>query len=286
MKPSSVIENGDGGEEKALHFFDSLDFSWTNLLVIVLLFAFFQGIIWGVGYLMRKSKNNRLLDESRRYTLMKLIKYFLYTLWFVLALENLGVDVQILLASSAALLVGLTLGIQNLTNDFVSGFIILFDSSIKVGDIIELEGQSVRVSQIDIRTTKVVTLDGNFVIIPNSKLTSSNVSNWSHGSKISRFHIRLGVAYGSDVELVKRVLEQAARSHPAVLTNEPVMARFEAFGDSALQFDLVFWAKRSWYIENFKSDINSVIDREFRKHQIKIPFPQREIYVHSASSSS
>jgi small-conductance mechanosensitive channel len=270
-------------EGKAIKMFENLDFGWQNLLIIALLFGVFQLIIWGVGQLLKRSSKGKakILDESRRYTLMKLVKYVLYTLWFVLALDNLGMDIGILLTSAAAFLIAIALGVQHLFDDFVSGFLILFDSSIKVGDIIDLEGRSVRVSQIDLRTTKVVTLDGNYVIIPNSTLTKNNISNWSHGSRISRFHIRLGVAYGSDTDLVKNVLERAARSHPAVLTNEPVIARFEKFGDSALEFDLVFWAQRSWYIENFKSDIHTVIDKEFQKHGIKVPFPQREIYMHT-----
>ncbi len=275
-------------EENASKLFENLDFSWTNLLIIVLLFGVFQVIIWFTNMLLKRSSKGKakILDESRRYTLMKLVKYVLYTLWFVLALDNIGMDIGILLTSAAAFLIAIALGVQHLFDDFVSGFLILFDSSIKVGDIIELEGQSVRVTQIDLRTTKVVTLDGNYVIIPNSTLTKSNVSNWSHGSKISRFHIRVGVAYGSDTDVVKNVLERAARSHPAVLTNEPVIARFERFGESALEFDLVFWAQRSWYIENFKSDIRTVIEKEFSKHQIKVPFPQREIYVHEVTSET
>lgn len=260
-----------------------MDFSWQNLLIIVLLFGVFQLMIWGVSLLLKRSSkgNQKILDASRRYTLMKLVKYFLYTLWFVLALENIGIDIGILITSAAAFFIAVALGVQHLFDDFVSGFLILLDSSIKVGDIIDMEPYgSVRVTQIDLRTTKVVTLDGNYIIVPNSTLTKSNVSNWSHGNKASRFHIRVGVAYGSDTDLVKSVLERAARSHPAVLSNEPVMARFESFGESSLEFDLIFWVKRSWYIENFKSDIRSVADKELRKHGLKIPFPQREVYVH------
>lgn len=273
-------------EDATNGLFDGVDFSWQNIVAVVILFIIFQALIWGLSLFLRRGiKGKQIMDESRRYTLMKLVKYFLYTLWFVLALENLGIDTQALLVSSAALLVGITLGVGHLFDDFISGFVILFDGSIKVGDIIELEGQSVRVSKIDLRTTKVVTLDGNYIIIPNGTMTRNNVSNWSHGSKISRFHIRVGVAYGSDTDKIKAILEAAARSHPAVLTNEPVMARFEQFGDSALEFDLVFWAKRSWYIENFKSDIRSIIDKDFKKNGVKVPFPQREIYVHQVEES-
>ena len=114
-------------------------------------------------------------------------------------------------------------------------------------------------------------------IIPNNKLTQEHVENWSHGSELSRFKIRIHVAYGSNTELVTRLLKQAALSHPKVKKSHPVIVRLEHFGENGLEMDLLFWADQSWEIQNFQSDIRLEIDRLFREYKILVPFPQREV---------
>lgn len=215
---------------------------------------------------------------GRRYTLMKLIRYFLYTIGIVMALQMLGVEITALLVGSAALLVGIGLGLQAVFMDFVSGFVILFEGTMKVGDIIEIDTMIARVEKIDIRTTKVLTLDGNILVLPNAKITSSSIYNWSMESIESRFHIDVGVAYGSDTQKVKRVLTECARNHAAVLEDRPVRVDFIDFGDSSLQFRLLFWVRRSWEIAVILSDIRYAIDKSFRENNVRIPFPQRDVH--------
>lgn len=264
-------------EYKLLEF-DKYSITVYNLLMVVVIFIIIQMLIWGISALINRTAIKKRLDKGQRFTLKKLTQYGLYTIGVVIALETVGINVKILLAGSAALLVGVGLGIQHIFNDIVSGFIILFEGSIQVGDIIEVDNMVAKVEKIDIRTSKVNTLDGNSIIIPNSLLTSNNVINWSHQVEETRFHIKVGVAYGSDTDKVRRVLENVANAHPAIM-NDRTVVFFEDFADSALTFDLIFWSKEKWLIERVKSELRFSIDKAFREHGITIPFPQRDLYI-------
>jgi len=257
---------------------DKYSISVYNILFIVLLFLFLQVIVWAVTFVVNKTAVKHKLDKGQRFTLRKLLQYFLFTIGVVLALENIGINVKILLAGSAALLVGLGLGIQHIFNDLVSGFMILFEGTVQVGDIIEVDSLVAKVEKIDIRTSKVMTRDGNFIIIPNSFLTSNNVMNWSHQMDETRFHLEVGVAYGSDTEKVKRILENTAAAHSGVM-EERIWVRFKDFGESALIFDLIFWSREKWHIEQVKSELRYSIDRAFREQDVTIPFPQRDLHL-------
>lgn len=248
-----------------------------SILAVLAIFAIIFLVTRVISLVLKKT----LKDPDtlgRRYTLMKLIRYFLYTIGIVMALQMLGVQITALLVGSAALLVGIGLGLQAVFMDFVSGFVILFEGTMKVGDIIEFDDMIAKVQKIDIRTSKVMTLDGNVLILPNAKITSSSVYNWSMESIESRFHIDVGVAYGSDTEKVRQVLTECARRHSAVLEHKPVRVDFLDFGDSALKFRLFFWVRRSWEIAIILSDIRYSIDKAFRENDVRIPFPQRDVH--------
>ncbi len=257
---------------------DKYSVSVYNILFIVLLFLFLQLIILAVTFIVNRTAIKHKLDKGQRFTLRKLLQYTLYTIGVVMALENVGINVKILLAGSAALLVGLGLGIQHIFNDIVSGFMILFEGTVQVGDIIEVDNLVAKVEKIDIRTSKVMTRDGNFIIVPNSFLTSNNVMNWSHQMDETRFHIEVGVAYGSDTELVKSILADTAAAHPAVM-EERTWVLFKDFGESALIFDLIFWSREKWHIEQVKSELRYTIDMNFRERGVTIPFPQRDLHL-------
>lgn len=266
-----------------------LDASWTiadhsisigDVLIFVTILVLTQILVWAVKFVINKAFRKQSAEvEGKKYTLKKLMVYLIYTIGIVIGLDTIGINITILVAGSAALLVGVGLGIQHIFDDLVSGFIVLFEGVIKVGDIIELDGLVARVDQIDIRTSKVITRDGNFLIIPNSKITSQNVMNWSMETRASRFSIDVGVAYGSDTQLVKRLLLECAEKHPAVLNDQANRVDFVSFGDSSLKFKLYFWARRSWDINIHLSDVRFSIDEAFRENGIKIPFPQRELHV-------
>lgn len=266
-----------------------LDASWTiadhsisvgDVLIFLAILAVTQVIVWVAKFVINKAfKKQGASVEGKKYTLKKLMVYLVYTIGIVVGLDTIGIDITILIAGSAALLVGLGLGIQHIFDDIVSGFIVLFEGVIKVGDIIEFDGLVARVVKIDIRTSKVMTRSGNFLIIPNSKITTQNVMNWSMETRASRFTIEVGVAYGSDTQLVKKLLLECAQKHPAVLNDQPNRVDFTAFGDSSLNFKLFVWARRSWDIDIHLSDLRFAIDQAFRENKVKIPFPQRELHV-------
>jgi len=161
----------------------------------------------------------------------------------------------------------------------VSGLVIFFEGLIHIGDILEVDGMVVQVEEINLRTSKVKNSDGNFVVIPNGKLTTNTLVNWSHQNVLSRFSVNVGVAYGSDTELVKDLLKKSAEAHPLTIKHKGYDVWFEDFGDSALQFKLLFWARKSWTSETIRSEIRFTIDKEFREHGIQIPFPQRVVHM-------
>lgn len=231
------------------------------------------------GLLANQLENNQRLDDGQRFTIVKLVRYSAYVLAFVFAANSAGVNLTALLVGSAALLVGVGLALQHIFDDIISGFVILFEGTFQVGDVIETEGMIARVVHIDIRTSKVITRDGNIIIVPNRFLTSEKLNNWSHGNNLSRFHVTVGVSYSSNVEQVKKLLYQCALAHPDVSKNKPIVIRFDDFGDSALIFSVFFWADRSWEVEILKSDLRFAITKAFRDNGIQIPFPQRDLHI-------
>ena len=237
-----------------------------------------------VRILLKKNFSRKTwIDEGKEYTVYKLTKYALYGFGLLIAFTSIGVDMKLILAGAGALLVGLGFGLQYLFYDLISGLIILFEGPVKVGDVIEVEGLVARVQQIDIRTSKVMTRDGKYIIIPNSKLTGERVVNWTHGAVLTRFNIKVGVAYNSDTALVKDILYNCALRHPDVSKNREIVVRFENFGESTLDFVVFFWAKKTWVVETLQSEIRFDINRQFRKHGVSIAYPQRDLHLKSTS---
>ncbi len=203
--------------------------------------------------------NFKKIDEGKKYSIYSLIKYFCYVFAFAVSLQILGFNISLLIAGSAALLVGLGLGIQNLFSDFVSGIIILFDNSIKIGDVIEVNNVVSKVIEINIRTTLVLTRDDKYIILPNSDLTRNPLINWTHNDVVSRFEFSVGVSYNSDLEKVKTILKQAAANHPDVFKDPEPFVRLSEFGDSAVIFTLYFWSEEVFRVLNIKSDLREYI---------------------------
>lgn len=272
-------------------FFESREtrfkFSVGNIFIIVAIFVVAGFIARMVRIVIKKNLLQRdWIDKGKEFTIFKLSTYFIYTVAFIVAVESIGADLSSLLLASAALLVGVGIGLQYLFADVVSGFILLFEGTFKVGDVIEINGLVARVERIDVRTSKVVTRDGNFIIIPNSTLTRDNLTNWSHSSQLTRFKVETRVAYGSDTMMVKNILQDVATRHPEVSNIRPVIVRFADFGESAIHFELFFWAIQTWNIEIVKSDLRFEIDKRFREAGIGIPFPQRDLHLKSDATKA
>jgi small-conductance mechanosensitive channel len=225
---------------------------------------------------------NRKLDEENKgkfKAVFSFIKYFVYTIVLVIALESSGINVSVLLAGSAALLVGIGLGLQTLFQDIMSGIFILVDKSLHVNDIIEIEDIVGKVEEIRLRTTRVVTIDNRVLIIPNHKFLTNSLFNWTQNGTQTTEGIEVGVSYGSDLELVKSILIEVAVSHPKVLKSTTPKVLLIDFGESSLRFKLFFVINNSYEHLSVKSDLRFAIDKKFREHHITIPFPQRSVHL-------
>jgi small-conductance mechanosensitive channel len=236
-------------------------------------------VLWILKKVLFRKKNMSKLKEGNLFSLYQVIKYIAWIIAILSILDSFGVKLNVLLASSAALLVGMGFGLQTVFNDFVSGIILLFEGSTKVGDILEVDGDVIKIKRIGLRTSEGINRDDIIVILPNSKITSNKVINWSHQSKKTRFRIKVGVAYGSDVDLVIKLLIESALEQEHITDKESVIARFIDFGNSSLDFELLFYSTNIFRIENVKSDIRRTINQKFTENGITIPFPQMDVYL-------
>ncbi len=250
----------------------------VTAIIILLVTLLVLGIIKKT--LFRKKVRSRI-EQGNLFALFQIIKYVIWIIAILLIMEALGIKLNVILAGSAALLVGIGLGLQNTFNNFVSGIILLFEGSIKVGHILEIDGDVVQMERIGMRTSSAKNRDDIIIIIPNSMITTDKVINWSHQSEKTRFRIKVGVAYGSDVDLVLKVLKESAMEHPEIRDKESVHSRFIDFGNSSLDFELLFYSSNVFRIENLKSDIRQIINRKFIENKITIPFPQVDLHFKS-----
>jgi small-conductance mechanosensitive channel len=227
------------------------------------------------------SRKNNKLDVGASYALLQIIKYIVWVIAIAFILETLGVKLTVLIAGSAALLVGVGLGLQQTFNDILSGIILLSEKSIKIEDVIEMDGDIVKIQSIGLRTSKALNTDDVSIIIPNSLITTNKVINWSHQAMKARFRIDVGVAYGSDIDLVIKVLEESAFEHSDVSDREATEARLVNFGNSSLDFQVLFFSENIFRISKVKSDIRRSISQKFTENKIAIPFPQMDLHFKS-----
>ncbi|MDX1768781.1 MAG: mechanosensitive ion channel [Arenibacter troitsensis] len=220
-------------------------------------------------------------DTGNTYALYQIIKYVIWVIAIGLILESIGIQLTLFLAGSAALLVGVGLGLQQTFNDIVSGIILLSEKSIKINDILEIDGDIVEIQEIGLRTSRGLNRNDISIIIPNSLITTNKVINWSHQKKKTRFKIGVGVAYGSDVDLVVRILEESVLEHPDFVDGKTIEGRFVNFGNSSLDFEVLFFSENVFRIEKVKSDIRKIINRKFSENKIVIPFPQMDLHFKS-----
>lgn len=267
---------GTGADEHQI----ILKVKYLLLVIVVMVLTTFL-LRW-----IKKLVTRRMPDEDKVKfnTIFSFTRWIIYLVVILIVLDASGFNVTAIFAASAVLLIGVGLALQTLFQDIISGVFILIDRSVQVGDIIELEGKVGRVEDIKLRTTRAVTIDNKVLIIPNHQYLTNSLYNWTQNGKTTREHVKVGVAYGSDVNLVKSLLLQVAKSHEMVLKHPAPLVLFEDFGDSALQFKLVFTLNDSFIGAIPKSDIRFEIDKLFREHNITIPFPQRDVHIISKIS--
>jgi small-conductance mechanosensitive channel len=265
-----------------LFTFHKVDFTISKLFWLLVAMVITWTVVRVIKLILIRKVLNRGMDKGSISAVIQLIKYFAYTIVLAILLDTFGFNTTAILASSTALLVGIGLGLQQVFYDLVSGIILLFEGTIRVGDVVEIKHEYVgKVMHIGIRTSKIETRDNTYIIVPNSKFISGDVVNWSHITTSTRFRVTVGVAYGSDVDLVKELLLKAANIQKEVERKPEPFVRFNDFGDSALIFELYFWTNETFIVENLKSDIRFEVDKLFRQHNVTIPFPQRDLHIKS-----
>lgn len=250
-----------------------------RVITLVTLVLFILGVFI-VTKIVRKAIFNRTsLDLPKKYSLYTIFKYIAVVLAVAISLQIVGIDITVLLAGSAALLVGVGFGLQNLFGDVTSGIILLFDSTIKVNDVIEVDGIVGRVEKINLRTTSIITREDNYIIMPNSVITNNNLINWTYSNISSRFRIDVGVDYSSDVKLVMELMERAVKAQKEVLISPAPVVRFEEYADSSLNFSVFFWCDEVFRVEIIKSQIRVRLYEYLKENNVEIPFPQRVVHM-------
>jgi len=270
---------------EALHIplFKMGDATFTLWTLLYLILA--TVILATAASALHKLIAHRLLAKSRmelgvRVAIGSMVKYLVLVVGFVVILQTAGINLSSLTILLGALGVGIGFGLQNITNNFVSGLIILFERPIKVGDRIEVANVAGDVVDISMRATTITTNDNISIIVPNSQFISETVINWSHTDRNVRFNFPVGVAYKEDPETVRKLLLEIALDEPGVLKDPKPDVLFSDFADSAMMFNLRVWTRE--YINRpgvLKSRLYYEIARRFREKGVEIPFPQRDVYI-------
>lgn len=260
----------------------------TKITLALFLFSLFAVIsLFFIAKKARKILVKRILvrydiDQGTSKSIGTIIYYLIITIGFFTIIQTFGIDLTGLSVIAGALSVGIGFGLQNITNNFISGIIILFERPIREGDWIEVGSTIGAVVKISARSTTVQTNDNISVIVPNSEFINSNVINWSHNDRVVRFKIPVGVAYKEDPQNIKKLLLQVAKDHKGILDSPGPDVLFTEFADSSLNFTLTGWTDS--HIDRpaaLRSEINYAIHKIFKDNNIDIPFPQRDVHIKS-----
>ncbi|MBT3206671.1 MAG: mechanosensitive ion channel family protein [Gammaproteobacteria bacterium] len=255
-----------------------------KIVIAVLTFAVMLSIVGWVKRRMDKSWLSRSrMDRGTKEAMISLTGYFGVAVAFLIGLSIAGFELANIALIAGALSVGIGFGLQNIVNNFVSGVILLFERPIKTGDWIVVGGTEGYVKKISIRSTQIQTFDRADIMVPNSELISSQVTNWMFRDSIGRIIVPIGVAYGTDPEKVKEILLDIAYQHDSIISQSPILAKpwvfFKEFGDSSLNFELRCFIKVADDCKIVTSDINFELEKALRKANIEIPFPQRDVHL-------
>src|SRR6185369_1477338 len=266
--------------------FGRITVSVSSVIVgaVVLTLAIFVAR-WSSFLIDKRLETRRHIDPGLRYTICRLAKYLVITIGTLIALKQaFALDLTSIAVIFTALSVGIGFGLQYIAADIASGFILLFERPVRVGDRISIGKEEGDVHSINLRTTVMTTNDRVSVIVPNSKLVREQLINWSYGDPRARMSIHVGVAYGSDINLVTETLLKATEEVDNVLRDPPPKVQFLKFGDWSLDFRLLVWTNRPRLHTQIRSDINYRIEKLFRDARIEIPFPQTELRLRDGAA--
>lgn len=245
------------------------------------LIAAWIGVRLATSLLKRHVLGPAGVERGLQESLALLARYTLFLLAGFLILQARGFDVSSLAVVAGVLGVGVGFGLQNIASNFVSGLIVNLERPVQIGDFIQVGDWTGTVERIGPRCVEIRTQDRVSILVPNARFLETEVVNWSHGDPLTRVHVKLGVAYGSDVAQVRAALLESARGHPDVLADPRPRVALKDFGESALDFELLVWTRTPRKQEHLKSDLRFRIEATFRKHRIEIPFPQSDLNLRS-----
>jgi small-conductance mechanosensitive channel len=256
-----------------------------ELLVLIVFLFYLSGKLrtWVVERFLPRTN----MEVGARQATGSILRYSIIAVGLAIIFQTAGIDLTALNVLAGAVGLGIGFGLQTIVNNFICGIVILFERPIKVGDRIvvgEVEGDVVHIGG---RSTTVVSNDNISIIVPNSRFITENIVNWSHNDRTVRFRIPVSVAYGTDVSLVERVLQEVAAANPDVLENPPPAVRLMEFGDSGLGFELRVWSTTLIHRRGLlTSALNLAIYRTFKENNIEIPYPRRNVQILQGSASS
>lgn len=265
-------------------------FTLNQVPITVLSILLFVLLITGfiiLAVMVRKALNRRLLkrfriDEGTRYTLSRVTQYVIITIGVLISFDFVGIDLSSLTVIFGLLSVGIGFGLQNVTSNFISGLIILFERPISVGDRVMVSNIEGDITEINIRSTMVRTVNNISIIVPNSEFVSKDVINYSHGDPTYRLDIDVGVAYGSDLDTVLQAMQEVADENKSVMQRPKPEVHLIEFGDSSWNMQLRCWIPDVKHYPRIRNELNQSIVRTFRKYDVEIPFPQRDLHVRSS----
>ena len=253
---------------------------WTIMHGLVTVFLTVVLALWVAGLIEKRLLGMTTIDSSLRIVGVRVAKALLTVLAIFLSLSLVGIDMTALSVFTGALGVGLGLGLQRIASNYVSGFIILLDRSIRIGNIVQIGSEGGQVTQITTRYTVLRNAGGSEYLVPNENLISSVVQNQTYSDTRIRLSTGVGVAYDSDLELAMRLMAEAAAAHPRVLEDPAPAVFLSQFADSSINLELGFWiTDPEGGKGNVLSEINLAIWKSFRDHGVEIPFPQRDVRI-------
>ena len=259
--------------------------SLVSLFVVLLILGGFIIISKLIERGVQNLLKNKSIDSGIKASIQRFSRYLTITLGVFIAVDTIGISLTSLAALGAVLMVGIGFGLQNIAQNFISGIIILLERPIKQGDIVYVGGVSGKVRDIRVRSTVIVTRDDVAIIVPNSQFIAEQVINDSFSGHKIRRTLKVGVAYGSDVEKVSEILRKVAGENEHILNEPSSKIFFVDFGNSSLDFELRFWVSELWTTDEILSDLRYAIDREFNIENITIPFPQRDLHIKSCETN-
>ena len=257
-----------------------------SLVQIFLLIALLIAVFW-ISSITKRFLFNRLLaqsglDRSLQYAIAQVVSNIVLVVGIFIVVENTGIHLAALAVFAGAVGVGLGFGLQNIASNFISGLVILAERPITIGDRVEVAGIAGQVEHIRARSTVIRTNDNIMMIVPNTKFIDSPVTNWTYTDRRVRFHIPVGVAYGSDIAKVHDLLLAVGRENPNTLQEPAPSVFLKKFGDNSIDFELVVWSSEmSARPSRYRSDLNFAIVEKFLEAKIEMPFPQRDLHIRS-----